>query len=129
MVDLLTEDSTPYQAPTLTELEAARADAAMAERRSVEWLMATQDSPDVEILLAQLVNRPDWHRQAACKGAGPDLFFPERGDGRPVAALALCEDCTVRSQCLASALEEASTVGVWGGTTGANRRGLRRVVA
>lgn len=34
MVDLLTEDPTPYQAPTLTELEAARAGVALSRQPS-----------------------------------------------------------------------------------------------
>jgi len=59
------------------------------------------------------------------RGLDPALFFPARGEGRPFAALAYCEACSVRSQCLAAALEVPST-GVWGGTTGLERRGLRR---
>jgi WhiB family redox-sensing transcriptional regulator len=94
----------------------------------VEWLMTPEapEPPDVEVLLAELVNRPAWHALANCQGADPDLFFPARGDGRPVAALAYCEDCSVRSQCLAAGLEVARTLGVWGGTTGLERRGMRR---
>jgi WhiB family redox-sensing transcriptional regulator len=76
-------------------------------------------------LLAELVNRPAWHFEAACRGRDPALFFPARGEGGPFAALAYCEGCSVRSQCLAAALEVPST-GVWGGTTGLERRGLRR---
>ncbi len=128
MVDLLDEDLTPCQAPTLTELEEARAYAAMARHVAVEGLMASDDPADVGILLAELVNRPAWHALANCRGADPDLFFPERGD-RPAQALAYCAGCPARSQCLDSALEVASTSGVWGGTTGAGRRGLRRSVA
>jgi len=87
------------------------------------------EAPDMAVLLAELVNRPAWHLEAACRGADPDLFFPERGQRRPVAALAYCEDCTVRSECLAVGLELASTTGVWGRTTGLERRVLRRGVA
>ena len=122
---------TPTQAPTLTPLEAARADAAMTERRNVEWMMASDETPDFEILLAELVNRPAWHRQAACRGVDPDLFFPERGSRRYVEALAYCQDCPVRQECLASAFEfgERWTMSIWGGTTGRDRKGLRRGVA
>ena len=74
MVDLLAED--PGQPPTLTELEEARADAAMARQRSVKWLMASQETPDFEVLLAELVCRPAWHRQAACWGADPQSVLP-----------------------------------------------------
>jgi WhiB family transcriptional regulator, redox-sensing transcriptional regulator len=129
MVDPLHEDPMPCQPPTLTELAEARAGAVLARQIDREWLMASDDPPDVGGLLAQLVNRPAWHALANCRGAGPDLFFPERGTHRPVEALTYCEGCTVRSQCLASALEVASTTGVWGGTTGRVRRGLRRGVA
>ena len=83
------------------------------------------DVPDVAALLAELVNRPAWHAEAACRGVDPALFFPERGERRPVAALAYCAECPVTAPCLASALELASTVGVWGNTTGLERRGLR----
>jgi len=69
--------------------------------------MASDDPPDVGVLLGELVNGPAWHCQAACRGADPDLFFPERGD-RPGRALALSESCSVRPQCLASALGVAS---------------------
>jgi len=115
MVDLLDEDPTPRQSPTLTELEEARAGVARSRHLAIESLMASADAPDIEYLLAQFVSRPAWHGQAKCRGADPDLFFPERGD-RPARALAYCEECPVRPQCLASALEVASTPGVWGGT-------------
>ena len=124
MVDLLAEDSTQQQAPTLTELEEARACVGWARHVA----LASEDMPDVEVLLAQLVSRPEWHQRAACRGVDPDLFFPLRGDGHPAAAFALCEACSVRSECLASGLEVGSTVGVWGGTTGRQRRSLRRSV-
>jgi hypothetical protein len=76
---MLEEEPTPHQAPTLTDLEVARADAAMTQRLTVEWLMSTEEAPDFEVVLAELVNRPAWHRQAACRGVDPELFFPERG--------------------------------------------------
>jgi len=104
---------TPCQAPTLTELEEARAGVEPARQQALEGLMASDDVPDVEVLLAELVNRPAWHRSAVCGGADPDLLFPLRGDGcRPVEALTYFEECSVRPQCLASALEVASTVRV-----------------
>jgi hypothetical protein len=123
MLEQPDEDPTPHQSPTLTELEEARAGAQLARQIDLEWLMASDDPPNVGVLLAELVNRPAWHRQANCRGADPDRYFPLRGDGRPVAALALCEDCSVRSGCPASALEVASTTGVWGGNDRAGSQG------
>jgi WhiB family redox-sensing transcriptional regulator len=65
-----------------------------------------------------------WHQEANCLGADPDLFFPERGDTAGVAAaLAICADCTVTAECLAENLVKKN--GIYGGTTGAERRKLR----
>ena len=86
--------------------------------------MTTPEAPDGAVLLAQLINRPPWHAHAACSGADPAPFFPLRGDGRPVAALAYCEGCSVRSECLSATLDLPST-GLCGGTTGMERRVLR----
>ena len=127
MVDLLDEDQTTHsQPPTLTELEETLAYVRIARHHAIDWLMASEEPAGVEVLLEQLVNRPAWHQRAACRGAGPDLFFPQRGAHRPVEALTFCEDCSVRSECLASALEVSSTTGVWGGTVERERRVLRR---
>jgi WhiB family redox-sensing transcriptional regulator len=127
MVDLLDDGPTPRQSPTLTDLQVAQARAAWIRQVEILFLMASEDAPDVEVLLAQLINRPGWHQQAACRGVDPDLFFPERGRST-AAALAYCEGCEVRAQCLSTALA-VPTMGVWGGTTGRSRRVLRRGVA
>ena len=119
---------TPRQEPKLSDLEAMLVRARDTRQARIEWLMAEPDAPEMQSLL-DLFERPAWHRQAACRGADPDLFFPERTDGPPIAALAYCKECPVREECLTSALEGASTTGVWGGTTGRVRRGLRRGVA
>jgi hypothetical protein len=90
----------------------------------VRWLM-TPETPSVEELLAELVNRPAWHREAACRGIGPAAFFPERGHG-PNEGLRHCQSCAVSSECLSAALEGGeSTAGVWGGRTERQRRQLR----
>jgi hypothetical protein len=60
--------------PTLTELEEARAYVRIAEQHAVESLMAAKDPAGVDVILAELVNRPAWHRRAACRRAGTDLF-------------------------------------------------------
>lgn len=92
----------------------------------MRWLMIPE-TPDVEEILAQLVNRPAWHRQAACRGMGPDPFFPMPGESTE-RARAVCETCPVTAECLDEALERPA-VGVWGGTTGRGRRVLRRGAA
>ncbi len=89
---------------TLKDIEAA-----LAERRSIEWLMSSEEAPDFAVVLAELLNRPEWHKRAACRGAGPDLFFPERGRRDPKAR-AFCESCQVRSQCLDSVLQRPQEI-------------------
>jgi hypothetical protein len=36
----------------------------------------TPDAPDVDVLVAELVNRPAWHREALSRAMGTDAFFP-----------------------------------------------------
>ncbi|MGH9117139.1 MAG: Helicase associated domain protein [Acidimicrobiales bacterium] len=70
---------------------------------------------------------PGWWRNAACRGEGPQRFYPTRG--RPVGALVdRCRDCPVQAECLAAALATGERDGVWGGTTGNGRRRLRGVL-
>jgi WhiB family transcriptional regulator, redox-sensing transcriptional regulator len=74
--------------------------------------------------LARLLSGQDWRRDGLC--AEPQYarsveFFPERG--QPVEpAKAVCARCTVSAECLAYALELGIREGVWGGTTGNDRR-------
>jgi len=65
-----------------------------------------------------------WIAQGACAGTPTVLFFPERG-GDVLPAKAICTTCTVRNDCLRYALEDPDTVGIWGGTSGRERRAIR----
>lgn len=70
------------------------------------------------------VTRPAWHRQAACRGMGPDVFFPAPGrTAQP--ARAICADCPVAQECSAEALADHGLEGVWGGLTVGERDALR----
>lgn len=73
-----------------------------------------------------LLRLPPWMRQANCRGADPDLFFPEEKRARCDEALQLCAVCPVRQARLAFALAGPERHGVWGGTTPAERRQLLR---
>ena len=68
---------------------------------------------------------------AACRGEDPELFFPvtETGPGaRQVArAKAVCARCPIVSACLAFALDNGLTDGVFGGKSASERRNLRMV--
>ena len=63
-----------------------------------------------------------------CAQVEPEAFFPELGRGStPEArtAKAICVGCPVKEPCLDFALEHGE-IGIWGGTTGDDRRRIRR---
>lgn len=74
-------------------------------------------------LLDELLRRPGWHADAACREAPAEVsFFPERGEST-LPALAFCARCLVRTECREAAESYGpATAGVWGGTTGRQRR-------
>lgn len=79
-----------------------------------------------------------WRQQAACAGMDVNLFFPV-GEFRGVHAVQVeeakrvCRRCSVRDECLESALESREKYGVFGGLTPAERllllRRVRRAAA
>jgi WhiB family redox-sensing transcriptional regulator len=74
-----------------------------------------------------------WLDTAACRDADPELFFPVGTAGPDVVAglraLAICRRCDVRQQCLAWAIEQQVTYGIWGGLTEQQRERLARTAA
>lgn len=91
-------------------------------------LLVTVDPAEVVASdLLALLQRPAWHREAACRGQGTAGWFPGRGeDTRP--AKAVCHTCCVRSECLAEGVEQPGwgDAGIWGGTSARERRQLRK---
>ena len=70
-----------------------------------------------------------WRDHAACLDADPDWFFPEVGYGRgqdAIKARLICADCPVIDECLAWALAERPSVGIFGGTSPLERDRIRR---
>ena len=71
-----------------------------------------------------------WRRHAICRDTDPDLFFPVGTTGQALVqidkAKEVCEQCTVRIDCLEYALETNQDSGIWGGTSEEERRKLRR---
>jgi WhiB family transcriptional regulator, redox-sensing transcriptional regulator len=65
-----------------------------------------------------------WRELAACRGAGLDLFFPERGESAEPARQ-VCAACPVRQPCLDYAITNRIVHGIWGGLTERERRALR----
>lgn len=66
--------------------------------------------------LVQAIEEPAWRRDARCRAAELEEFFP---NGRPPARLkALCAECPVRDACRETALESPwQPYGIWGGLT------------
>ena len=72
---------------------------------------------------------PDWREDAACNGVDAEVFFPVGEDIESMSrAKEVCAVCPVREDCLQYALATNQTEGVWGGTTSAERRRLRRKI-
>jgi WhiB family redox-sensing transcriptional regulator len=86
-----------------------------------------QGFDDLFSLLASIT--PAWHADALCREHPEVDFFPTKG-GQSERAKGICARCLVSAQCLEWALDEPAWLpGVWGGTTAADRRKLRRKVA
>jgi WhiB family redox-sensing transcriptional regulator len=73
--------------------------------------------------------RANWRDDAACRDADPDLFFPIGTTGPALRQIGeakqVCRTCPAQTQCLAWALDNRVIDGVWGGTTGEERRAMR----
>ena len=71
-----------------------------------------------------------WRRDAICRDTDPDLFFPVGTTGQALVqidrAKEVCDQCTVKIDCLEYALETNKDSGIWGGTSEEERRKLRR---
>lgn len=93
-------------------------------------MVVVTQPPAQRAALEQAEKRRDWWRQAACREADPELFFPvaARGPGarETARAKAVCSACRVRRQCLQYALATRQLHGVWGGTSEDERRALKR---
>jgi WhiB family redox-sensing transcriptional regulator len=66
----------------------------------------------------------DWIAQAACRTTDPDELFVQGAAQNRVKAV--CMTCSVRTECLADALDHRVEFGVWGGMTERERRALLR---
>lgn len=102
----IAETTTPYAGPPLDD---------------------TYGRPSWNSLIFAYKPEPDmsWLLKAACRGMGPDLFFPDPRDGATsVEAKKVCAGCPVRVQCLDYAVEHLEDHGVWGGMT---QKGILKV--
>ena len=72
-----------------------------------------------------------WQRQAKCKGALAEAFYPpvrveskDEREYREARAKKICATCPVAEQCLAHALTNRETHGIWGGLNESERRAM-----
>jgi WhiB family redox-sensing transcriptional regulator len=70
------------------------------------------------------IARPAGLASAACRGMGPDFFFPADGVGL-ARARRVCARCPATERCLTTALDDPSLHGIWGGTSARERQYLR----
>jgi hypothetical protein len=120
---LLTEDRSP-------STRAARRFPAMIDAETVArffYLQAAHDrrrtTPDVLRAargVPATLDEPGGVSRERDRRVFPRLRIPA------TAAKAVCAACVVRGECLAYALADPDLVGVWGGTSHAERRALRR---
>jgi WhiB family redox-sensing transcriptional regulator len=77
--------------------------------------------------LLEMMNGQDlaWQDLANCRGADPDLFFPERGASTRTAK-GICRECSVMNECLEFAIVSSEKFGIWGGMSERERRKIRR---
>jgi WhiB family redox-sensing transcriptional regulator len=72
----------------------------------------------------------DWRHYALCRDEDPELFFPIGTSGPALLqveqAKAVCQRCSVTSECLQWALDSGQDAGVWGGMSEDERRLMKR---
>ena len=74
------------------------------------------------------MTKETWRQQAACYGHDPEIFFPIAVDDVNPLALAICQSCPVRLDCLDHAIENNYPAGIWGGerfSLGRRHRAIR----
>jgi len=69
----------------------------------------------------------DWVNDAACRGRSDIDFFPEVGyNGKAPIAVAVCNTCKVKKDCVEFAIENRIEHGIWGGLSPQQRKRYRR---
>src|SRR5437762_1204407 len=95
---------------------------AVAEIDGFDAWRAAQEGRDLDPL-AELLHRPAWMADAACRERPEIEFRSDDDDGMAARAKAVCGRCLVREDCLAWALAHDEPTGVWGSLTRQERTG------
>jgi WhiB family redox-sensing transcriptional regulator len=80
---------------------------------------------DGGLTFAERLARPAWQADGLCHEYPARWWFPERGEDS-TRAIAVCNRCASRDECLEYALSDVTIVGIWGGTTTRGRLKLRK---
>lgn len=108
-------------------------DANSAYQRNRNAARGRADRPTPAVRLVEPT--PLWHRFAACRpeyadrplDQWVDMFFPGRG-ASTAEAEAICAECPAQAACLDQAMRLGEKQGIWGGSTGRERRRYRRQI-
>lgn len=89
--------------------------------------MDTMDDRDLlGIFSLPALGEKPWATYAACRDGSGMTFFPQT-KREEAAAIAICNTCAVREECLDHAIATNERFGIWGGTTEKQRRELARI--
>lgn len=88
-------------------------------------LMNSAEQALLEVLRAPVNEERPWMVFGSCRDRDPDIFFPETSR-QAREAIAICNACPVRDECLEYSLEARERFGIWGGMTDKQRRQLLR---
>ena len=71
----------------------------------------------------------EWRKKARCQGLEGDRFFPGQYENAVAKqAKQICQECTVRKDCLEYALKVGEKHGIWGGLSERERRPLHKAM-
>jgi WhiB family redox-sensing transcriptional regulator len=103
------------------------ADTAIFGESTHTHISPPDDDSSAAVTLELLARRPEWHDQAACRTAPPDItWFPENGQDQ-TRAKAVCAACPALEACRAWAEQQgAYLAGIWGGLNYKDRTVRRR---
>jgi hypothetical protein len=97
-----------------------------ASREVRSWLLTgLMESTSAMPELSDLISRPAWQRDAACRGQGTDRFILPKGSGEVREAKRICSHCPVSAECLSFALRDPGIKGIWAGTSARERDRMR----
>jgi len=72
---------------------------------------------------ANAMTYPEWMESGSCASSDGDAWFADKGQGDLTRlAKRICAECPVKQLCLAYAVEERITEGIWGGVSPRPRR-------